>query len=268
MARMWLFWMGIFSMVCSLLMCQGLPTTTTISAVLRRDVILPCAYQIASPYSSKDYRIYWQIPGRMQNETLVYFLNFDRVEALAEQSSAYDNRAKLFLGHLDEGNFSLLLSDVNLRDQASYECVIVSRDVGKSTKSIIIELQVSAPYNEPTIGSSELCSGQARTHTCNATGGYPKPLIYWTVNDEPIPNDLYNVTTESFQDPIDQTYSVTSKMTMQGSEHALIGCTVENQQLGQNKSASVKNCQRSGSQALSVSAASVFLLEVWLVWKV
>ncbi|XP_078060173.1 junctional adhesion molecule-like [Mustelus asterias] len=91
-----------------------------VSGFLGEQVVLPCTYKGNVPVS--DLQVIWGTPKR---EFLHKFVNGN--DDLTQQVPRFRNRTKLFRDQLEQGNWSVLLSDLRESDQSEYECQIYKR---------------------------------------------------------------------------------------------------------------------------------------------
>ncbi|XP_014007759.2 uncharacterized protein isoform X1 [Salmo salar] len=112
------------------------------------NVILPCTY---IEKALTNVTIFWE----KGDDANVYSI-IDGKADLAQQYSQFINRTHMFSNEWTNGNFSLLLIDLNGRDSGIYSCFI-------QTVNIHLEVDLSVqekPTPEPTNGSSMSPRGQ------------------------------------------------------------------------------------------------------------
>lgn len=267
MARMWLFWACIGSAMC----CNDTEhRSTPIVAVMGRSVLLPCTNQSVKPNRVQDYRVYWQIPISEKDSLLVHFLNLKKKEEPELHHPRFQNRTKL---SFEDGTFSLQLLDVRLDDKACFKCLVSFGSTGRPRESLL-NLQVSARYNEPVLHTREGPSKTSRTITCSASGGYPEADVHWTIDGEPVANDSRRVQRTPSKQAANGTYTVSSSLTAKASER--VECIIENKHLKENRSASVI-AARNGTSGLTSSSglalrvvyvAFIYLLGQWIFWQI
>ncbi|GFN88309.1 hemicentin-1 [Plakobranchus ocellatus] len=78
-------------------------------------------------------------------------------------------------------NGSLIIRDVNPRDEGSYSC-IASNEGGKTSESLFLKLQVAPSIFIP-IRQQTYTSGATRNFSCTATG-HPEPTFQWQRDGE------------------------------------------------------------------------------------
>ncbi|XP_060708631.1 sodium channel subunit beta-4-like isoform X1 [Hemiscyllium ocellatum] len=93
-----------------------------VSGFLGEQVVLPCTYKGNVPVSL--LRVIWKTLG---TKTLYEFRDGD--DDLSKQDSQFENRTNLFKDQLEQGNWSVLLSDLRETDQGEYLCLIYKRTV-------------------------------------------------------------------------------------------------------------------------------------------
>ncbi|XP_043539187.1 T-lymphocyte activation antigen CD86-like [Chiloscyllium plagiosum] len=95
-------------------------TPVPVSGFLGEQVVLPCTYK--GNGSVSDLWVIWRTP---KMETLYEFL--DGSDDLAQQDPRFRNRTNLFKDQLEQGNWSVLISDLRETDQDEYQCYIHKR---------------------------------------------------------------------------------------------------------------------------------------------
>ncbi|GCC17309.1 hypothetical protein chiPu_0017520 [Chiloscyllium punctatum] len=91
-----------------------------VSGFLGEQVALPCTYKGKGPVSH--LWVIWKTP---KMETLYEFL--DGSDDLSKQDPRFRNRTKLFKDQVEQGNWSVLISDLRETDQDEYRCYIHKR---------------------------------------------------------------------------------------------------------------------------------------------
>ncbi|XP_058875602.1 CD276 antigen-like [Acipenser ruthenus] len=180
--------------------------------------MLPCPCM--SPINPDLLYLYWQI-----QETVVD--TFIKGEASrSHQDKMYHNRTKLFVR--ENSTCSLLLSQLSVKDEETYECLHGSPDIKKNYVSLL----VAANYTSPVL---QVPSEQPRgRYTCTATGGFPEGTIYWLLDNQPLLWDP-----EPQQSVLDEStgrYNVTSTLAANISQDSTLTCIVENKRLHVNLS--------------------------------
>ncbi|XP_078512750.1 CD276 antigen homolog isoform X2 [Lissotriton helveticus] len=268
---MWLFWACVGSAMCCKYTEQR---STPIVAAVGSSVVLPCTSK-SKPDSRPRFKIYWQITVSGGNILVVDYAD-EEVKEVPEQDPRYRSRTKFFRSQFKDGNFSLLLSDVRLDDEACYECWILLGDKGSPiiSQEGLIDLQPSAKYNEPVLHPREGPSNNSRTITCTATGGYPEADVHWTIDGEPVAKDSGRVQKTPSKQAANGTYNVSSSLTAKASER--VECIIENKRLKENRTASIMGAQIGTSRSTSNCelalpdgyVAFIYLLVQWIFWKI
>ncbi|XP_067874644.1 myelin-oligodendrocyte glycoprotein-like isoform X2 [Heterodontus francisci] len=91
-----------------------------VSGFLGEQVVLPCIYKGNVPVS--ELQLIWWISNR---EILHRFI--DGNDDLIQQDPRFRNRTNLFKDQLEQGNWSLMISDLMQSDQNEYQCQIYKR---------------------------------------------------------------------------------------------------------------------------------------------
>ncbi|XP_067401262.1 ICOS ligand [Emydura macquarii macquarii] len=193
---------------------------------------LSCVYAPVEKFILNNLRIFWQTTNK--SCSVVHTFN-SGYENESPQCVDFKNRTRLFQDKLENGIFSLLLLNVSLRDEKTYQCIVQKKDtVFRVIHYANVVLKVAANNSQPVlhgpIGTSPNI-GEEVTFSCNYSQGYPKPKVYWinrTDNSSLHPSQLKIV-----QDS-DGTYSVFSTLKIKATPDMTIGCIIENELLQQN----------------------------------
>ncbi|NWT53298.1 MOG protein, partial [Erythrocercus mccallii] len=110
---------------------------TTCHAFVGETVVLPCITTPLGEQTLSKSKIYWQIGTKV-----VHFFDNGQ-DSLEHQDEKFHGRTSLFLDKMKHGNFSLKISNVQLRDDAEYSC-IYRQAADQQTKKSVIKLNVSA----------------------------------------------------------------------------------------------------------------------------
>ncbi|XP_019118687.2 poliovirus receptor isoform X1 [Larimichthys crocea] len=165
-----------------LLICLALILSSVIEAlqviggdktvVEKGTVVLPCRI-----IDNKETltQISWQrkTRGKPQNDNFLTILDTNEAKYL----NGKDQRFK-FIGDINEGNGSLQLSNVTLKDEGTYTCVVTLFPSGNHPAVITLNLLVppvsSLKDNPPLLGNEEV-----PLVTCTAAGSKPPAEVKW-----------------------------------------------------------------------------------------
>ncbi|XP_072409698.1 butyrophilin-like protein 2 isoform X2 [Chiloscyllium punctatum] len=114
-----------------------------VSGYLREQVVLPCTYKRNAPVS--DLQIIW---GTLKREIVHKFVNGS--DDLREQDPRFRNRTNLFKDQLEQGNWSVLISDLRETDQDEYQCQIYSRMEDHFRWEGVVSVHLSVTERAPT----------------------------------------------------------------------------------------------------------------------
>ncbi|XP_048476625.1 uncharacterized protein LOC125487957 [Rhincodon typus] len=111
-----------------------------ISGYVEEQVVLPCTYK--GNVSVSDLQVIWGTPKR---EIVHKFV--DGNDDLREQDPWFRNRTNLFKDQLEQGNWSVLISDLREADLDEYQCQISSRmgDRFQLEEVVSVRLSVAGP---------------------------------------------------------------------------------------------------------------------------
>uniref|UniRef100_A0A8C3KSK1 Ig-like domain-containing protein n=1 Tax=Calidris pygmaea TaxID=425635 RepID=A0A8C3KSK1_9CHAR len=191
--RRWL-GLGLFVGLCLHLGCAL--EKKEVKSKLGETVGLPCCHEIPSSDSLHNYRVYWQKNIR---EVVLAYAEGKEIS----KNQRYENRTEM-----NDRNFTLWISPVEIPDKGPYQCVV-----------------------------QHLKSSQNPSVLCDETvtlivSGFPKPKMSGTLNNESV---VWNVTwvSESSLSP----YNVTGKLQLNVTKDVIFTCSVESD--GLTKSASL-----------------------------
>ncbi|XP_065708165.1 ICOS ligand-like [Patagioenas fasciata] len=119
---------------------------TTCYAFVGETVILPCTTASPGELILSKSMLYWQIDSVDSVDSVLVHFFHNGQDSLSYQNERYHGRTSLFLDQMKHGNFSLKLSDVQLKDTAVYTCIYKQTgDHPNETQKSKINLTVSAP---------------------------------------------------------------------------------------------------------------------------
>ncbi|XP_067875583.1 CD276 antigen-like isoform X2 [Heterodontus francisci] len=210
-------------------------STLAVSGIVGESALLSCVNSDVGKRADDEIRVYWQ--------TADHFVHaFYSGQEQTNQS--YGNRAKLFTEEFKQGNFSLLLSDLQVSDDADYTCIIQMKQpiLGYTVVlSIVVTLQVSAHYTEPVLTvepkQTDLGHGELVKLICSSWGGYPEPTVHWTNSITDI-LDGNRTVVNHINCSRKELCNVTSILWIQATSHS-ITCSIYNAKLQENKTATL-----------------------------
>ncbi|NXY46672.1 CD80 protein, partial [Ceuthmochares aereus] len=176
---------------------------------------LPCCHEIPSSESLQKYRVYWQ---KNVTEVVLAYAEGKKIK----MHERYENRTEM-----NTSNLTLLISDVEILDNDSYQCVV--QRLGSSQGGVLCEVSltlfVTADFSKPNITAevfAESCESTEMVVRCSSYGGFPKPKISGTLNNESVVwNDSW-VSEASFSP-----YNVTGKLRLNVTKEDNITCSIE-----------------------------------------
>ncbi|XP_069044023.1 butyrophilin subfamily 1 member A1-like [Lepisosteus oculatus] len=137
------------------------------------DAVLPC--YLSPDISAEDLEIRWFRGDYTAPVCLFRKRKYDHTA----QSSAYRDRAGLFLLELHRGNVSLTLRDVRRSDHGRYSCFVESEQMDDEA---VIDLGVRALGSQPSVSLHSPGGDQAQL-LCRSEGWFPQPAVIWTDRD-------------------------------------------------------------------------------------
>ncbi|XP_075905097.1 uncharacterized protein LOC142903402 [Nelusetta ayraudi] len=163
--------------------------------VANKSCVLPCRFQ-----AGQEVVIHWIYLDSTDEATVhSYYHSRDQLEY---QNQDFRSRTRLFMQQIAEGNASLLLSGVRLKDQGRYKCY-----TSTSTRNAesFVNVQVEAPVDEVHI---QQLGSQV---SCRAEGIYPEPQLTWSTWP---PSSLSPDQEPSVQVTPEQLYTIRSSLTL------------------------------------------------------
>ncbi|XP_030060880.1 ICOS ligand-like [Microcaecilia unicolor] len=200
----------------------------TVVGKVGKSAVLRCIITQPLNFSLDQLRVYWQT---LDNKVVYAFLSGDNGEKY--QALEYQGRTQLFWDKLQEGNFSLLLSNLSLSDKQIYKCIVMKNETKYNViHEAFITLNVEANYiqsypSDPEVNEVEF--GKEVTFTCSSSNGYPEPKIHWTDTTHsslPAPSVTFHRNMSQ--------YSVFSILKLNVTADLNLSCIIENQLLQEN----------------------------------
>ncbi|NXS61392.1 ICOSL protein, partial [Brachypteracias leptosomus] len=244
---------------------------TTILSKPGDNATLSCLYQ-GRKLQLKSLRVYWQIAD--ENCAVVHAL-ISGQDNESEQCIHFKNRTQLFRDRLKNGDFSLLLLNVNQSDAHTYKCVVMEKkEYTRMIYQAEVILSLAASYSQPILSGpirNSNSTAEELTFSCRSGNGYPEPKVYWInkTDNSHLPPSQLEITPHA-----DGTYSVFSTLKVKATSNMQIECSVENKilqknisanytQLKQDKDSSIeshKNLEKNGQGAQAAGIVSIVIL--------
>lgn len=124
------------------------------------------------------------------------------------------------------GNFSLELPEVDPQeDNANYSLFIISEE-NQTAPLCTVCLRIAASFSFPQLQREEGEEGHKTAFLCQSSGGYPKPMVSWLINNTEDPPEgavrTQAVTLDSLL------YNITSYLMVNISKDASVSCIIKN----------------------------------------
>ncbi|XP_014809214.1 PREDICTED: tapasin-related protein-like, partial [Calidris pugnax] len=168
---------------------------------LARDVWLPCTFSTDHP---AEVSVQWvlQQKGGHRKRLLAYSGASRRGEGLAP-------RAEMVLEEIPKGNASLLLRNIEVRDEGTYSCLV---SVASLTLEQMIQLQIEEkPTVTINVNSLSLVEGEQHELVCTVRHYYPHDIhVQWLREPKDswkVPDVVKNVLSSSHRQSSNGTYS-------------------------------------------------------------
>ncbi|XP_061485699.1 cell surface A33 antigen [Rhineura floridana] len=137
------------------------------------NITLPCTYRSSVVKPDVGDIVSW-----MKISTEIEIINKYLTDGGVYQGKGYEDRVS-FSGNTDNGDISIILSQVTMDDNGTYECSVRIREdppLTHATMELLVLVSPSKPECK-IIGTTEY--GQNINLTCNSIEGFPKPEYSW-----------------------------------------------------------------------------------------
>ncbi|XP_048834965.1 CD276 antigen homolog isoform X2 [Brienomyrus brachyistius] len=264
----WVKWRWIQLIGCMILQVQGEDYiyNATVNVPVGENVMLTCS--TSATYKEQDLRVFWQRENSQGTSPADVLMIFKMGEINDKfQKESYRGRVIVFPYELPRGNFSLLLTSVQIKDAGLYETIVIFNN-DKKKQYCRIQLNVGAPFSKPQVtmqGCKE--SSWPSEIRCETWGGFPKPVIHWIVGNQTINSDQVKINSSTTNGSI----SVTSTLHLRTQEEIPVNCIVENPVLLTNESTTetIHHCAAPASSLhglLVLVLVPILLIQAMLVY--
>ncbi|KAM7410464.1 hypothetical protein PAMA_001753 [Pampus argenteus] len=127
---------------------------------------------------------------------------------------------------ISPGNQSAPLCTVCLRTAGQYQTHRLSSGEHVNELTPLFDWLFTASFSSPLL-QREAAQGDKTVFLCHSSGGFPKPAVYWLINDTQTPPEG-SVTTLTASLPDSRLYNVTSHLTANISKESSVSCVIEN----------------------------------------
>ncbi|KAL6107621.1 uncharacterized protein ACO6RY_18351 [Pungitius sinensis] len=132
------------------------------------------------------------------------------------------------------GNVSLQLPVAEASERRlNYSLLVTSGGNQSGAELCAVCLRTAARFSPPVLRRGEAGPGGETAFWCHSSGGFPKPAVYWLLNDTEDPPGG-SVRTQAAALPHSLLYNVSSRLTLHGAGGASVSCVVENAVLNEN----------------------------------
>ncbi|XP_038839702.1 butyrophilin-like protein 10 isoform X1 [Salvelinus namaycush] len=193
-----------------------------VPGIIGESVLLSCDLNSSTAIDPSRLRFHWQD----KSEKVLY--SFNKGEENRHQDNLYTNRTKAFGSEMSSGNISIKLSQVTLEDKQNIYWAFATL-FGKNDKHIRVchtTLHVAARFPSPSVTVNKTNMNA----TCSTQGGYPQPVVTWTIQDVLLAQnrtlDPWEVQTKRQPDPESGLYTVWSQVNIR--ENQTVTCHIFN----------------------------------------
>ncbi|XP_033003012.1 ICOS ligand [Lacerta agilis] len=249
----------------------------SVTGIIGSTVELRCD-ELNGTFILKNFRVTWRKEGERNCFVDTYDPDEDLTSYRMKHQCADFRERTRFKEELKQGKFTLQLLRISPKDEFTYTCVVLKKNkegIFEEYREVKTNLKVAANYSTPVL--THMPSGEETMFSCTSSHGYPQPKVYW-INHTDI--SLLNSTQQYTRAP-DGTFSVFSTLTVKAATGIKLECTIENEQLHQNLTATIDTSSPENSPSVdtspsktkgavlgSVAAVSiVILLILYIGWK-
>lgn len=201
--------------------------------IVAHPVLLPCFHQNA-PLSFHNLSAEWR-----RGDEQVLKAKWEEDGDLVIWSL---NKASIAANAPLTGNFSLELPKVNPKEDKMTYSLFLTPSENESVPLCSLCLRTAARFSLPLLHRDE-ADGNRTVFLCQSSGGFPKPTVFWLINDtEQPPED--SVWTDLALLSDSNLYNVTSQLTVNLSREDSVSCHIQNQWMNEtliSKSSGVKD---------------------------
>ncbi|KAF4075630.1 hypothetical protein AMELA_G00221030 [Ameiurus melas] len=186
------------------LLFWSIPLTTgdvTVYCIVTRDCVLPC---------KSTYRdiIHWYKEGKLDSVHTFY----NKADNLQYQDVDFKGRTSLFKDQIPEGNASLLLTSIGMKDQGRYKCYTATNSDNRE-QFVFLKIKVPVKWVELKTTSEGI--------TCSTKDIYPEPNISWSSDGRS--EDKFTVNVMGGKESL---FSVSSVLSQSVKEKTTYSCTI------------------------------------------
>ncbi|KAJ8350856.1 hypothetical protein SKAU_G00259860 [Synaphobranchus kaupii] len=192
--------------------------------IVGKSAVLPCVYNGTFDLDAGNVSVEWRTGSELVHRSVL------GKEQEVMQSVSQGNRTRLVTDVIRNGDISLLVSDVAVRDAQSYDCYLTHPGVQSSSPVCTVHLSAAAPFSHPAVLRVDDAEGEEARFICHSRGGYPKPTVHWFIDDTQHPL-VGTVHTYSTLLPESELYNITSVLSVNLTRDMAVSCAVENRLL-------------------------------------
>ncbi|KAM9390571.1 CD276 antigen homolog [Salvelinus alpinus] len=197
-----------------------------VTGIRGESVLLSCDLNSSTAIDTSRLRFYWQ------DKSGKVLYSFNKGEENQHQDNLYTNRTKAFGSEMSSGNISIKLSQVTLEDEQNVYWAFPTlfdendKHIIELIKVCRATLLVAARFPTPSVTVNKTNMNA----TCSTQGGYPQPVVTWTIQDVLLAQnrtlDPWEVQTKRQPDPESGLYTVWSQVNIR--ENQTVTCHIFN----------------------------------------
>uniref|UniRef100_A0A8C6SPF4 Ig-like domain-containing protein n=1 Tax=Neogobius melanostomus TaxID=47308 RepID=A0A8C6SPF4_9GOBI len=190
------------------------------------EVTLPC--QLEPVKDLRDLVVDW---ARHDLKPRYVHIRRDGLDLLIDQNSLYLGRTRLSEHGLAYGDMSLTLSRVRLSDAGTYHCFIPQMDTRAEVTLFVISLVSPVSVSPVSVSLTKDHSGSPVLR-CESRGWFPEPELVWLDSEGTV---LTGARTEAQRGVNEETFSVSSRLSVEQSPGNSFTCRVRHQETRQSR---------------------------------
>ncbi|XP_029568191.1 T-lymphocyte activation antigen CD86-like isoform X1 [Salmo trutta] len=217
---------GMSTLVFIFLLFAPAASELEVTGIIGESVLLACDLNSSTAIDTARLRFYWQ------DKSGKVLYSFNKGEENKHQDNLHTNRTKAFGSEMSSGNISIKLSQVTLQDKQTIYWAFATlfdengNSIFERTKVCPTTLHVAARFLTPSVTVNKTNMNA----TCSTQGGYPQPVVTWTIQDVLLAQnrtlDPWEVQTNITLDSESGLYTVWSQVNL--TENQTVTCRIFN----------------------------------------
>ncbi|KAG5833296.1 hypothetical protein ANANG_G00274450 [Anguilla anguilla] len=220
-----------------------------------KSAVLPCVYNGTLDLDGGNVSVEWRTGTELVHRSVL------GEEGEVTQSASSRNRMRLVADATRNGDVSLLVSDVTVRDARSYDCYLTRPGEQSSAPLCTVCLSAAAHFTHPVVEREDGAVGDEANFTCHSRGGFPEPMVHWFIDGKEHPL-VGTVRTYNTTLPETELYNITSTLLVNLTHDITVSCAVENRLL--NETLTSTNFRVSASPVVGRASEAMWMFSTAL----